>query len=238
MKEMDKILSEWKIGPEEARQSEKLATVKIVMKYVNTDNFMEIPPDERKSIIRNFLQQQYARLKKDFTLKNIKLEKKRTEPRFLEAQLKLKELFDLQEKEYVLNIIVKDIEGVAQTEPEEDKEEKPDSFFTVLARFAILIEGRTSGLQAYEERFVLLKAKNEEEAEKKALDILPKQDEPYLNSDKRYVWFKFEEIINIQELYARDINDFNTDGIELYSERKDRRMKPGDEWILPYHSKE
>ncbi|RDV14241.1 DUF4288 domain-containing protein [Pontibacter diazotrophicus] len=235
---MDEFLSQWKIDPKEARQSEKTATITIVLKYVNTDNFMEIPPDERKAIIRRILQQQYARLKKDFSLRNIKLERKRTEPRVLEAQMKLKDLFDLQAKEYVLNIIVKDIEGIARVESKEGKEEKPDAFYAVKARYAILIEGITSGLQTYEERIVLLKAKNEEEAEKKALKILPAQEQPYLGSEKRYVWYKFEEIINIQETHARELSDFNEEGIEIYSERKVRRMRPGDEWILPYRPKQ
>ncbi|MFD3001942.1 DUF4288 domain-containing protein [Pontibacter toksunensis] len=235
---MNEILSEWKISPEEARRSEKLATVAIVMKYPVTDGFMKIPPEERKAIIREFLQQQYASLKKDFTLTNIKLANKRTEPRLLEAQMKMKDVYDLKEKEYVHHVRVKEMEGVERLTSEEDNEEKPDLFYAVKARYAILIEGITSGLQTYEERIVLLKAKNEEEAEKKALDILPKQEEPFLNSDKRYVWFKFEEIIDIQEMYARELKDLDKDGIELYSERKDRRMKPGDEWLLPYRSKE
>lgn len=235
---MDELLSEWNISQEEARQSEKLATLTIVMKYPSTEGFMEIPPAERKIIIRQILQQQYARLKKEFRLKNIALSKLKTEPRILEAQIALKDLFQLKEKDYVQNVIVKEIEGVLRKELKEEKNKETVYFYAVKARYAILIEGRNKGWQTYEDRIVLLKGKSYEEVEEKALEILPKQEKPYLNSDKRYVWYKFEEIIDISETYARDLNDLNTDGIEIYSQRKDRRMKPGDEWILPYRTKE
>lgn len=149
----------------------------------------------------------------------------------------LKDLFILEKKAYVLNIIVNEIEGVAPKLPEANTKEQPESYFAVKARYAVLIEGRAKGLQAYEDRIVLLKGKNHEEVEEKALKLFSEPVEPYLNSDKRYVWFKFEDILGIQETDVRELNDFNTDGIELYSEMKDRRMKPGDEWILPYRKK-
>lgn len=106
-----------------------------------------------------------------------------------------------------------------------------ENLYAIKARFAILVEGQTKGLQQYEDRIVLIKGKNEQEAEGKAIQLLPSKEEPYLNSDKRFVWYKFEEVIDICDCYAFESNDYIVEGMEIYSERYSRKLKPENTWF-------
>ncbi len=224
----------WKIEIEEAKQSEKLANVNVILKFPNRDGFMEISPETRKKITRSTLQKGYASLKKDFKLKNPKIIfGKRGEPHVINGKIVLKSIFSLKDKTYVKSFKINSIEGVVENVVKQEAT-LTDRFFSVKARYGILIESQTNGLQEYEERIVLIKAAHESEAEEKAIKLLPTLEEPYLNSDKRFVWYKFEEVIKVTGYLEIPHIETELDGREIYSERKNRKLKPENIWVWQY----
>lgn len=109
-------------------------------------------------------------------------------------QIPLREMFLLIDKSYVRNIIIIDIEGVKRRTV---KENATHVLFSVKARFGILIEGQTKGHQITRKG----SARNEDEAEKKAEAILAGTEQPYLSSN-RYVWFRYETILDVSLCYS------------------------------------
>ena len=86
----------------------------------------------------------------------------------------------------VETISLKSIEGFAP------KELVPEScFWSNKARFAIQIENASGGLQRYEEQIMLVKALNEEDAQRKLLPGFEHYAEPYLNVAGLLVWWQF-----------------------------------------------
>ena len=184
---MEEIVQGWNIEIDEARQSEKLADVNVILFDANRNGFKDISPEKRKIIIKTTLQKGYTSLKKDFKLKNPRITLgTRVETRVINCKIILKSVFSLTDKTYVKDFLINSIEGVVEKEVEQE-DAPTDKYFSVKARFGILIEGQTSGLKEYEEKIVLIKAAHENEAEERAVKLLPTLEEPYLNSDKQFV---------------------------------------------------
>lgn len=229
---VEEILKGWKISAEKAKTNEQPAIIDILLSCLDTDGFIKISPVKRREIISTWYRQAYASVKKDFKLKKINIVTGTLkEPRMVRIHIPLKEIFLLTAKSYVKNITIIDIEGVIRKTV---RETAPTMLFVVKVRFGILIEGQTKGHQQYEDRMVLIKAKHEEEAENKACALLSMSEKPYLNSDKRYVWYKFETILDVCPCYTISPRAKVDEGLEIYSERHFRKISPETTWLLEY----
>jgi len=103
------------------------------------------------------------------------------------------------------------------------------SFYCVKMTVAIQIEGRTKGMQSYEERYVLYKGYSETEAITKAkIDALAYQ-KPYLNSDGLLVRWKVESIDSAYEVVTEP-NNKGLEGAEVFSVLKTRKLNPDRVW--------
>ncbi|MHB1276808.1 MAG: DUF4288 domain-containing protein [Bacteroidia bacterium] len=96
---------------------------------------------------------------------------------------------------------------------------------------AIEIEGRTHGLQTYEERFVLIRAKSHDDAYNKLERTRNTYSDPYLNSDGQLVRWRIE---SLDDCFETDIGRFkdldDTEGTEVYSILKTRRLTKERIW--------
>ena len=101
-------------------------------------------------------------------------------------------------------------------------------WFAVNARFAIQIENQTMGFQDYEDRIILVKAYNYEDATKRLQKEFKGYATPYLNIYHELVRWKFEKIIRI---YQPLIDEFNENGVEVYSSISKRKIKLENQWI-------
>jgi len=95
----------------------------------------------------------------------------------------------------------------------------------------IEIEGFEDGLQQIEDRFVIIRAKSQEDAylklEKKKDDYI----QPYLNSHGRFVRWRIESFDDSYETEIKNVNDLNTpDGVEVYSKLRSRRLTKEKAW--------
>ncbi|WP_460520076.1 DUF4288 domain-containing protein [Cyclobacterium sediminis] len=239
---MKELLKGWKISIDEAKHSEKLAEIEVNLEgpCMDDSELIQIPPETRVKLWEATLQKAYASLKNDFKLINpINVSGTRRQPYTVMGKIVLQSVFYLRDKNYVRNFNIKSIEGVAaKKEKQTAVEAATTDYYSVKARFGILIEGQTSGLQGYEDRVVLIKAVNENEAEEKAIKLLPTLEKPYLNGDKRFVWFKFEKVLDVVGYSNIDTIEPFSDGMEIYYEWKNRRIKPENVWILKYRKEE
>lgn len=153
-------------------------------------------------------------------------------PRGLKSSMKVKDFYAILQIEQLKDIFIYKIQDVKKRKK---KVEKVKSYFTVFVRFAIQIENHFSGLQDYEDRMVLIKAYNENDAIKRFKKELKLYYEPYLNPLGEMVRWKFDEILDVYYTYEDKIDE---EGIEVYSFMKKRRMKPEYEWHPKYKKKQ
>ena len=101
------------------------------------------------------------------------------------------------------------------------------SLFAIRARIAVQVEDQRRGMQLFENRIVVVKAKSEEKAKKALSKHWREYAKPYLNSEGRLVRWQLEEILEVFSAYPAQWDD---PWIEVYSSLGRRRMQPNLEW--------
>lgn len=95
----------------------------------------------------------------------------------------------------------------------------------------IEIEGFEDGLQQIEDRFVIIRAKSQEDAYLKLEKTKDDHLQPYLNSDGRFVRLRIESFDDSYETEIKNVGDLNNpDGIEVYSKFRSRRLTKEKAW--------
>jgi len=116
-------------------------------------------------------------------------------------------------------IRIRSVQGKAMTR----SKRRPERFdFCVHARFAIQVEGLTGGMQTYEDRMVLVKAADVDDAVCRLRPQFVRYAEPYLNRSGEMVRWAFEKILDVYETPEREID---ARGTEVY-----RKMRPEFVW--------
>jgi hypothetical protein len=98
-------------------------------------------------------------------------------------------------------------------------------WFCVRGLVVIRIEGATSGMQTTEDRFVLVRAKDPQDAEGRLADHWRSYAEPYLNSAGDLVSWKLEKVVDVYSLGQSSIDPAGT---EVYSRLGRRRLRAED----------
>lgn len=200
--------------------------VRIHLKYPDYEDILHLQPKERIKIIR----QRKRKLYKDFLGEIDKREFKRIgskiSPSGLEIFCAKKEILNLKNDKRIANVSI--------LTKQLDNEVKIERYYSVKARFAIQIENRTKGIQTYEDRILLMKAKNGEDAKRKLVKKFKNYEEPYLNPYGELVRWKFEEFIDLYETVYSSMDDMLSDekeGIEVFSVLKTRKLNTDRSWI-------
>lgn len=115
------------------------------------------------------------------------------------------------------------IKGMAR----ERSARKTPEWFAVKARFAKQIEDETKGMQMYEDRILLVKARSPTEAARKAMREFREYEAPTLDVTGHFFRLGFETILDVYDLINSPLDP---NGTEVYSEIKTRRMKSAYEW--------
>ena len=101
------------------------------------------------------------------------------------------------------------------------------AWFAVKARFAIQYEDEMRGMQDYEDRIVLVWARSEKDAERKAMREFREYERLSLTVTGHFFRWSFEKVLDVYQTWADDIDPTGT---EVYSEMRTRRIKPEYEW--------
>ena len=120
------------------------------------------------------------------------------------------------------SVFVKRIQGLRKR-----PERKPLRWYAVRARIVIQVEDRTRGMESVEDRIVLVQARSFEDAERRLQPEWEKYAEPSLNSNGEMVRWQFEEVVDVYEIGALDLDP---KGTEVYSRLTQRRVRSGAAW--------
>lgn len=105
-------------------------------------------------------------------------------------------------------------------------------FFCVKMTVAIQIEGITTGMQTYEERYVLVKARDMEDAYRRVAKQEKSYSTAYLNPDCRLVRWKIESYDDCFSTGITDTHSFNEHtGNEIFSVLKKRKLDKDTSWL-------
>ncbi len=217
-------------GIEELDRFGEAISVRVFLKYPDFKDLISLTPKERMKVIRKQQRMQY----KEFVV-NYLSDKTFTRigsqiaPDGVETVCTKKELLKYGKDKSVGHISI-----VEKSSTPEKIAEKLEYYYAVVVRFSIQLENKKKGLQSYEDRTLLMKAKNGKEAENKLQKSFKKYEEPYLNSRGEMVRWKFEAFIDFYETTYQSLEDMLEDeeeGIEVFSIVKNRRLNKERAWI-------
>lgn len=228
---MDKILGgldDWNISEADVKHLKNKAAIWISLAYPHYTAVLTYAPAARRREIARMLREEFSALK--HFLKDIPFERigSAVRPGGAKVDLPLDQAAELRQKPFVGHISVDAIEGLEKKEPEPEP-----VFWRIKARFAIQVEAEESGLQTYEDRIVLIKALDEEDARKKLLKAFESYGEPYLGASGKLVRWKFETFLDAYCTSVHSVEDFSGEaGVEVFSELRNRKLKPEQVWKL------
>jgi len=215
---------------EELGRLGKALSVRIHLKYPDFKDLISLEPKERIQVIRKQQRTQY----KEFVSKYLpdKIFTRigsKVVPTGVEIECTPKELLKYSKEESVDSILIVE-------EPNKVKAdlEAIEHYYAVVARFVIQVENKEKGLQRYEDRTLLMKAKSGEEAERKLKKTFKKYENPYLNFQGKMVRWKFEAFVDCYETIYQSLEDMlenEEEGIEVFSIIKSRRLNKERSWI-------
>ncbi len=210
-----------------AEDVEKLGQRNLVA-YVSTypssvEQWFPYPPTERRRLLDAWFKEKFEQIQAKVTLRNIKQLKRRSY-NFFSCGLDAAELPKLLAIDGITLVMIREIEGL---KPVKQRKRKYLEWYAVKARFVIQVEGQTDGMQSFEDRTVLVKAYDFEDAKKCAMPEFLAYGHIYLNSYGEMVTWRFESVL---EIYHTSIENFDPKGTEVYSTMGKRRMRPEYEW--------
>lgn len=221
-------LDDWGLTENDLAGLNNLADVRINLTYPGYEALLAYAPAERLKRIRAELRQEYAALKP--WLKGLPWKRFGTHmrPGGVQVQLPLRYLPALLALSEVGRVFVKSIEN-------RERLEEPDepTFWAVEARFAVQIEGETTGRQMFEDRMMVVKALDEEDAKRKLLLEFEAYATPCLGGGGRLVRFQFEKFLRADWLNFASLDVAAEEGFEVFSTLKYRQLRSGMEWFGP-----
>lgn len=224
---MKKILDldEWRLG-KNTSETKRTASVSIHLKYIDLKKVINLTPKERTIAINNHLKDSFSKLLNTKLFDTYKLIGTAKKPRGVETKIYLTDIEKLANYTFVEHIFINSIRGAKKI-----INVASSSFFCIKMTVAIQIEGIKKGLQTYEERYVLIKAKSSDDAYKKIGRRKKQYEKPYLNSQGQLVRWKVE---SLDDCYATDIINFENlndpEGAEVFSVLKRRKLTSKRYW--------
>lgn len=133
----------------------------------------------------------------------------------------------LQRHPSVASLWLEDVPGRRRRKP------KPGAleWFSVQARFAIQLEGVTRGMQHVEDRIVMVRARDFQDAARRAQREFARYGKPYIGATNLLVRWQFEKILDIYSVGQVHLDD---EPIEVFSRIRSRRLRPERVWHPPH----
>jgi hypothetical protein len=224
---MKKIFSlyEWKFD-NKIPIDKRIANVTIHLKYISLHKVENLTPGDRMQAINKHFKQCFSKLLAAGLYEVYEIIGTRSRPRGVNATLSVAEVKKIAKQNFVDSIFINSLQGGK-------KQSKVESlkYFCIKMIMAIQVESAKKGLQSYEERYVLIKAKTADDAYRKVESQAKEYQTPYLNSNGQMVRWILE---SLEDCYETDIqNSGELDqgkGIEVYSILKKRKLTKERYW--------
>lgn len=195
------------------RYSEQVFKVQVYNGYYDDYDILRgLSPKERRKLVRQKNRDSFKSLCQAFPNQNYELVGTKIVPRGFIGELTGVQLAEYVKCDIGRMAVILDAGEIA--EKESSVEEK---YFSIKGLFAVRVEGfdYTNSMRFTEERILLVKAVDFDEAEMKAKKEFKEYSEfDYMNSDFRFVRWEFIEILDIYETSEAEINP---EGTEVYS---------------------
>ncbi len=218
-------LEDWEFT-KEMKSSERTMLVSVHLKYPKVEDIIHFELHDRKKYRDNFLKKQLEALGKKVKLPEFNLIGSIKSPRGIKTEISLGELAAIAKLSCVSNVYIGKMQHARKRKVLKELE-----FFCVKMTVAIQVEGIVTGMQTYEERYVLVKAKDIQDAYRRVAKQEKSYAEPYLNPDCRLVRWKIESYDDCFSTGITDANSFNEyAGNEVYSVLKNRKLNKDRSW--------
>ncbi len=204
-----------------ARLGKSRVGVHVYLKRMSYKTLYKLAPETRLQVIDRWYSELYAKVVRALPKKSYARLGTEKRPLGLELTLPATEIGKWLKRPEVESVWVATIDGREKNYPEINLR-----FFTVFARYVIQVENQVTGMQDYEDRMVLILAKNFKDAERKFKQDNAGSDEPYINPDGKLIRWKLERIIDVYDTGA----DTMTDRLEVFSMISERKLEPGQAW--------
>ncbi|WP_194778603.1 DUF4288 domain-containing protein [Pararhodonellum marinum] len=224
---MEKLigLNEW-ILDEAISDKERLAEASIYLIYPDLGTLKDLLPKERKKRIDLELRERFRELTDRISVKEYSLLGTKKRPIGIKTTLTFDALKDISTFDCIWHIFINKISSAKKR-----RVRASQSFYFIKMTVAIEIEGLQKGMQTFEERFVIVKAKSQDDAYQKMEKQKKNYVKPYLNSDGRQVRWRIESFDDCYETGVDKLSDFNNpEGVEVYSKLKSRKLTPERIW--------
>ncbi|UOQ55207.1 DUF4288 domain-containing protein [Hymenobacter cellulosivorans] len=225
---LSKILNEneWPLA---AALASAVATVTIHFPWPANDQLLDLAPEKRKAAIGDLMRAHIDEVVNSGLLQSYTVEMvERRRPRSVRAEVTLDNLPALCQLPDMDRVVITKVNGLKKKRLRPAKKLK---FHCVKMTVAIQIEGAKTGLQKYEERYVLLKATSCDDAYSRVEATRADYAEPYLNSDGYFVRWQIESLDDCYETGIETATEFNSpSGVEVFSILKNRRLTPERAW--------
>lgn len=225
-------IDEWGLSEADLPRLSNVAAVQIQLKYPDYRPLVQLPPRQRIREIHRQLRQNHQRLLALLPAVAVEAPGSPRRPQSVKTRLPLAELTQLLRQEFIGSVTIEAVEGMEPL-PQPDR----PFFWCVEARFAIQIENETKGLQAYEDRMLIIMAGSEGQAKAKLATSFAAYAKPYLNPAGLLVRWQFEAFLDVYRAETDSLSGFASDqGVEVFSRLRRRRLRPEAEWHPDYQT--
>lgn len=197
---------------------------------IERGDFMKVPPQERR-------RRMAAKGQKDLAMVRRSWSAARVSPRGpIDAPVGFVARFAAADASTLCDVpnaflIVRSIQGVRKPKPRHRRKRVLD-WYTVRARVAIQVEGKSRGSQIVEDRFVMLKAFSRDDAIRRLAPEWKSYARPSINHRGEMFRWQLEEIVDVYHIL--EPGPIDPKGTEVFSSLRYRRLTPERVWRPKY----
>lgn len=220
-------LKDW-ILDKKVSNTKRSAGVKIVIRYPEQDQFINLKPKERIKAINKCFRDNYKKLIALELFESCEISALKKKPQTIIAKLKYNQLKTIARLNYVASIWIQSVDHAELLIKEKIL---PDRYFCVKMTVVIDVEGILPKKQQIEKRFVLIKAKSGADAYEQLEKRKHEYTRPYLNPDGRFVRWRIDSYDDCYETDIESPADLDSPaGVEVYSKLSTRKNKDKITW--------
>jgi hypothetical protein len=195
-------------------------TVQLVGRSVSA--LRHLRPRQREARLRDTLADQLERLRRRFPEVEFISRGKRKPSWTIDAVLPARHVLELASKPEVNHVHLDTIEGRSQ-----NPRRHGPRWFCVWGVVAVQIEEQVQGFITLEDRLVLVRANDPDDAQHKLQGKWSKYAEPYLNPNGYLVRW---QLVNVRDVYELFEDTLDPRGTEVYSRLRKARLRPEYRW--------
>lgn len=202
--------------------AERAVVFSVQLAGVRIEELKPLSPKRRDATLRAALKSQLARLVRRFPEAALRSRDPKKGSWTLDGALPANQISRLASQPEVAYVDIIAVAGRSRR-----GQPAGQGWFCVWGVVAVQVEGKRSGMVTIEDRFVLVKASDDQDAVNRLRPLWETYGEPYLNPHGYFVRWQLVEIADVYPLFDDTLSPLGT---EVYSRLRERRMKAEYSW--------